>query len=100
MGLKPDEEGEWVDQDVRATVESLCQHGIGVDLAQRIYTTRLLGSGAKLGPAWRRQHLRQIVMNDILGERRCAVRSRAPAATWPRSNRRPARRTAQIACVN
>src|SRR5262249_33269825 len=51
-GSKSDEKrpmkSGWVDQDVRVTIDRYAQQGIGVDLAQRIYTTRLLGREPRL----------------------------------------------------
>src|SRR5436305_13859893 len=59
---------EWVDQDVRATVDRYGQQGISVDLAQRIYTTRLLGREPKLVLHGGGNTSVKIVMNDLLGE--------------------------------
>jgi rhamnose utilization protein RhaD (predicted bifunctional aldolase and dehydrogenase)/NAD(P)-dependent dehydrogenase (short-subunit alcohol dehydrogenase family) len=38
----------WVDRDAQATVERYARDGVGVDLALRVYTTRLLGRDPRL----------------------------------------------------
>ena len=41
-------QSRWRDADARAAVERYAAHGIGEDLALRVYTTRLLGSDPRL----------------------------------------------------
>src|SRR5882724_4796957 len=59
---------EWVDRDVRATIDRYGQQGFGADLAQRIYTTRLLGRERSLVLHGGGNTSVKIVMNDLLGE--------------------------------
>src|SRR5436853_6103928 len=72
LGSKSDEKrlmkSEWVDVDVRATIDRYAQQGIGVDLAQRIYTTRLLGREPRLVLHGGGNTSVKVVMNDLLGE--------------------------------
>ena len=47
-GMEREMKSGWVDRDAEAVVAHYARHGIGRDLALRVYTTRLLGGDPKL----------------------------------------------------
>src|SRR6266850_6009572 len=58
----------WVERDAQAVVDRYGQQGVGPDLAQRIYTTRLLGRDPKLVLHGGGNTSVKTVLADLLGE--------------------------------
>jgi rhamnose utilization protein RhaD (predicted bifunctional aldolase and dehydrogenase)/NAD(P)-dependent dehydrogenase (short-subunit alcohol dehydrogenase family) len=58
----------WVEDDARAIVDRYARHGVGSDLALRIYTTRLLGRDPKLVLHGGGNTSVKTTLPDLLGE--------------------------------
>ena len=58
----------WVESEAQAAVERYAGWGIAPDLALRIYTHPAARPRSQAGAAWRRQHLGQDPLPDLLGE--------------------------------